>query len=457
MFTGLKTQNELTDCLIDDIVPHDHDLVKLKKLLNWEGINRVYESCYPSGRGNATKRTELVIGLLILKHLYKKPDRVLIDELHVNNAFMHFCSVSYEEMKGYNGEGKKLIDHSTLVKVRKKLGDAKVQKIERLFREELIAKKVIVGKYVYSDTTSLEKNISYPTEVSLLKRVIEHAEMVVQGVVKKKELGKSAVIKKANRIAKVYYSASKKTKELLEGATKQLLSMAKDTLERAAGKLSESGTQVTKELKKEYERVKRVGKRIVEQVEGKLRGEKVTDRIVSYYEEEARALPKGKVHKPCEFGHKVRLDMNGEGYITNWRLCRGNPSDVGMLEEVVEEHAERFGGTFQAGAMDRGYYDGEKIEELEEKFGIRLAIPHKSDRKKVLSQQKKRLYDKRSAIESRISEGKRMAGLDKSYYRGFDGDGIWMAFTVMVLNIRKMLMAMRKKPAVWRKLSLSNG
>ena len=457
MFTGLKTQHELSDCFINDIVPHDHDLVKLKKVLNWGGINRVYESCYPSRRGNATKRTELVIGLLILKHLYRKPDRVLIDELHMNNAFMHFCSVSYEEMKGYNREGMKIIDHSTLVKVRKKLGDEKVEKIERLFTEELIAKKVITGKYVFSDTTSLEKNISYPTEVSLLKRVIEHAEMVVQGVVKKKELMKTAVIKKANRIAKVYYSASEKTKELLEGATKQLLAIAKDTLERAAVRFCGSGKRVKEGLQKGFERVEGVGKRIVEQVEGKLRGEKVSDRIVSYYEEEARALPKGKVHKPCEFGHKVRLDMNGDGYITNWRLCRGNPADVGMLEEAVEEHAERFGEAFKAGAMDRGYYDGEKIGKLEERYGICLAIPHKSDRKKKLSRREKRLCNKRSAIESRISEGKRMAGLDKSYYRGFEGDGIWAAFTVMALNIRKVLMEIRKKPGVRSKLALSNG
>jgi transposase, IS5 family len=341
--------------------------------------------------------------------------------------------------------------------VRKKLGNEKVQKIERLFTEELIAKKVITGKYLFSDTTSLEKNISYPTEVSLLKRVIEHAEMVVQGVVKKKELVKTAVIRKANRIAKVYYSASEKTKELLEGATKQLLAIAKDTLERAAVRFHRSGKRVREGLKKGFERVERVGKRIVEQVEGKLRGEKVTDRIVSYYEEEARALPKGKVHKPCEFGHKVRLDMNGDGYITNWRLCRGNPADVGMLEEVVEEHAERFGEAFLAGAMDRGYYDGEKIGKLEETYGICLAIPHKSDRKKKLSRRERRLCNKRSAIESRISEGKRMVGLDKSYYRGFEGDGIWAAFTVMALNIRKVLMEIRKKPGVRRKLALSNG
>jgi IS5 family transposase len=128
-----------------------------------------------------------------------------------------------------------------------------------------------------------------------------------------------------------------------------------------------------------------------------------------------------------------------------------------MLEEVVEEHAERFGEAFLAGAMDRGYYDVEKIEELEEKHGISLAIPHKSDRKKGLSRRKKKLYDKRSAIESRISEGKRMVGLDKSYYRGFEGDGIWAAFTVMALNIRKVLMDTRKKPWVRRKLALSAG
>ena len=81
MFTGLKTQHELTDCLINDIVPREHDLVKLKKVLNWEGM--------------------------------------------------------------------RIIDHSTLVKVRKWPGDERIQKIERLFTEELIAKKLIAGKYFF--------------------------------------------------------------------------------------------------------------------------------------------------------------------------------------------------------------------------------------------------------------------------------------------------------------------
>ena len=78
----------------------------------------------------------------------------------------------------------------------------------------MIQANIIDGKVLYSDTTSLEKNIAYPTEVGLLKRVIEHIEQVVQGVLRKKDMIKSKIIKKANQIARVYYSAKRRTKEL---------------------------------------------------------------------------------------------------------------------------------------------------------------------------------------------------------------------------------------------------
>ena len=42
MFTGLKKQLELKDCLNKGIVPQDHDLVKLKIAINWVGINKVH-------------------------------------------------------------------------------------------------------------------------------------------------------------------------------------------------------------------------------------------------------------------------------------------------------------------------------------------------------------------------------------------------------------------------------
>lgn len=41
MFTGLKNQLELSDSLIENILPLDDELIKLKKILNWGNINKI--------------------------------------------------------------------------------------------------------------------------------------------------------------------------------------------------------------------------------------------------------------------------------------------------------------------------------------------------------------------------------------------------------------------------------
>jgi len=102
MFTGLKKQLELTDTLINDILPVDNELVKLKKALDWKAINKVYKKCFPSRRGRGTKKTDISLGLLILKHLYKKSDRDLVRDLHLNTSYMHFCGLSYDEVANAN-------------------------------------------------------------------------------------------------------------------------------------------------------------------------------------------------------------------------------------------------------------------------------------------------------------------------------------------------------------------
>lgn len=160
MFIGLKNQLELSDTLIENILPPDNDLVKLKKVINWTGINKIYRSCFMSKVGNRTKTTDIALGLLFLKHLYKKSDRALIEEPHLNNSYMYFSSLSYDEVAEANRAGRKIIDHSTILKIRAKLGQEKISQIEALFVSELIKNKIIDGKYLFTDTTSLEKNIA---------------------------------------------------------------------------------------------------------------------------------------------------------------------------------------------------------------------------------------------------------------------------------------------------------
>jgi hypothetical protein len=449
MFTGLKSQRDFSDLLMKDIIPPDNDLVKMKSIINWKKINAIYKSCYKSNKGNRTKNTEMVIGLIILRRYKNTSYRKVIEDLYINNAYMYFCNVSHYDIMEYNKNGKKIIDHSTLTKITGRLGEKRIKKIEKTFRDELIKKKIINGKHVSSDTTSMESNIIYPTEVNLLNRVIEHAQKIVQKVIRKKDLIKNDVIKKAKSISKIFYSSSVKSKELLRDCTSKLIEIAEEQMEKATESLSKVNDYFLKGfLSIIYDKLNRLGNKIIEQVRLKQEGQKVEDKIVSYFEEHARPLPKGKIHKPCEFGMKLRIDMSGNNYITNYDVYEGNPAEAGMLTDVIKSHNEMFNEDFESGAMDRAYYDEDRIADLEKEYAILLAIPHKKDRTKKMTRKEKKLYDKRSAIEAKISEGKRMYGMGKCRDKGIEKHKIWAIMSVFNLNMSKLLREMKDNKAL---------
>ena len=99
---------------------------------------------------------------------------------------MYLCSLSYDAVAEANRLGIKLTDHSTIVKIRKRLGADKISAILSLFTRELVKNRIIDGKYLFTDTTSLEKNIIYPTDVSLLSRVVKEADHIIQNINLKK-------------------------------------------------------------------------------------------------------------------------------------------------------------------------------------------------------------------------------------------------------------------------------
>jgi len=62
--------------------------------------------------------------------------------------------------------------------------------------------------------------------------------------------------------------------------------------------------------------------------------------------------------------------------------------------------------------------------------------------------EKKRIsyITKEQQLKLEISGGKRMYGLNKSYYKGYDGDKMWAALSVMALNMRKLIRDITKNP-----------
>ena len=447
MFTGLKKQLELTDTLINDILPVDNELIKLKKALDWKSINKIYSQCFTSNKGRGTKKTDIALGLLILKHLYNKSDRDLARDLHLNTSYMHFCGLSYDEVAAANKKCAKVIDSSTLTKIRARLGADRIEKINALVTSFLISKKIINGKILFTDTTSLEKNIAYPTEISLLSRIVKEAAAVAQNVKYKKDIAAKGAVSAAKKISKIYYSSSKKTKKLLNTCSKKLLDIAKDEIQNATKAVNDMADTITEATKERFKKLSTTGKEIISQIEAKLEGRPLPKRILSYHETDAASLPKSRPGKvPCAFGAKLSLSVTGNGYITEHKLYNKNIADIDTLAQVLKRHKEAFGKKFKAASADRAYYDKDLIEDLEEKHSIILAIPHKKRRDFPITAKKKLLYKKRSAIEAKISEGKRMTGLSKSYYKGFAGDRMWAGLSVLALNLRQLLKDINKKP-----------
>jgi IS5 family transposase len=148
----------------------------------------------------------------------------------------------------------------------------------------------------------------------------------------------------------------------------------------------------------------------------------IEDRLVSIYEPEARPIRKGKSGKPVQFGRKLLLTGNEQGFITSHKLYQGNPNDKTLFKDGLEGHNRNVGRKAKEAATDRGFYsshndvDGNNEE-------MRTSMPkigNKSKARKAYERQPwfKRLQRFRAGMEAIISNANRRSGLCKPLTRG---------------------------------------
>jgi len=149
---------------LEDLVNPRHPLYRLSKRIPWDDIEKHFSGLYHHS-GRPAKPVRLMVSLLILKQLYNLSDESIV-ERWVENPYYQFFS------------GETLFQwefpcHSTdLVYFRKRIGKKGVEKILKI-SIELHGKKAKEAE-VLVDTTVQEKNITFPTDTKLYKRVIEH-------------------------------------------------------------------------------------------------------------------------------------------------------------------------------------------------------------------------------------------------------------------------------------------
>jgi len=171
----VERQYSINEYILHQSLDPEHELLKLAAKIDWEAIVDRLRKYYKI-RGRRAKHIRLMVGLHLLKHRLKLSDEVVVAQLHENLYWQRFCGEEWPIVTDEKGEivPTVLVEASTLVKFRKRIGPEGVREIESILRDQMKAEGVISPKTAIVDTTAQEKHIAYPLDTHLLHRGRAH-------------------------------------------------------------------------------------------------------------------------------------------------------------------------------------------------------------------------------------------------------------------------------------------
>ena len=147
------------------------ELYLLSEQIKWTYFEDEFGSLY-SDQGRPAHPIRLMVSLLILKALYNLSDEELVEQQwEMNPYFQYFGGIDILRW----GQPCAATD---LVHFRKRIGEEGIEKVLRHSIE--LHSKDAQYKHVNIDTTVQEKNITYPTDAKLHKKIADKCVSIAQ-------------------------------------------------------------------------------------------------------------------------------------------------------------------------------------------------------------------------------------------------------------------------------------
>jgi IS5 family transposase len=435
--------------LWDSIIPESiwalpEELAKVDALLDDERFMQPFVEKHQTKRGRPTKAIETFLRLMYLKRRYNFGYETLVQEVGDSLTWRRFCRIPIDE---------KMPDSTTLIKARKRYGDQWVEQLNELLLQKLDEAGVLKHRKFRTDTTVVESDVHHPTDATLLQDGVKVITRLVGKIRKVASQATQQFEDKTNEvkgqilsIAKLLRRRTQESWEELNAITERVAVLADDVCEKATTvmhKAKDKGKASTKVLKEQLSHAITLTKKLVDQAKQVVSGNRIIpDRIVSFFDPEARPIKKGKLSKTAEFGYKARIDETESGFVTGYGVYTGNPPDDETLISAVEQHRDRFGTVPNAVATDRGFCNKKNETALKELGVKRVCLPFKGKKGKSRTENESQLWFKdlqryRAAGEAKISLLKRKYGLSRSRYRGFAGSKTWIGLGIWVHNLKR--------------------
>lgn len=402
--------------ILKDIINPKHELVILTGQIEWKIFEDEFNDLY-SHTGQPGIPIRMMVGLLLLKRIYNLGDETVMEQWLQNPYFQYFCGESEFQWQ-YP------CDPSDLVHFRKRIGKEGIEKIFKLSvdtrKDEIRTNDVLV------DTTAQEKNITYPTDAKLLRKVINACNKIAEKQHTKQRQNYKRTVKKL--MIKQRFAHHPKRRKKATAALRKLRTIAGRLVRELERELSEPAMQA---YSKEIDNFKKI---IAQKRMDK-------DKIYSLHEPQVACIAKGKSYKKFEFGSKVSFAVvPGVNIIVGVKNFNGNPNDTITLEPTLK-HAEKISGKkFKNVIVDRGYKVKNKIDQTI------VVTPKPPNSKQPYSKATmRRKCRKRAAVEPVIGHVKHDCRMYRNYLKGTIGNDINALLAAAGFNFRGLLKKIKKE------------
>jgi IS5 family transposase len=274
------------------------------------------------------------------------------------------------------------------------------------------------------DTTVQEAGITYPTEMKLLDHLMKKAKRFHAKLKKAGRRGIRGIKKAAKAFAKDFteFRFFQKTVVGKTKTIKRCVRLAQEVL----AEMAESGSFIhslpTKD-QTDYQQLLALGPRLMKQILSWLEtGRVASNKIVSLWKTAPKAIKKGKVGKPVEFGRKWLVNCYRGGYVLVDAPANVKIADQHCVKESLRIHQEVFSEPPESYATDRGMYSEANINRCRRAGVKKIGIQPKGRAKPIVSRRDhRRLKNRRAGIEPRLGHLK-MRGLGRSRMKTDEGD-----------------------------------
>lgn len=450
---------EVSD-LRDDWMTHADRVLADEQIIAavYEALARRHPKSRSRGRLGAP--AEVVLRLLILKHVRNWSYQVLEREVRANLVYRDFTRVG----------GGKSPDAKTMGRWGLAVGPQTIKQIHDRMVQIAQEQGVVQGRRMRVDTTVVETNIHYPTDSTLLgdgvRVLIRTMKKVTEiaGVVGTKLRDRSRSVKlrllEISRTARakgpLNHAKLKEGYRKLLNSTSRVVGQAKrfsseiaEGVKRARGILKRLALQgLRQELEAMLPLVRQVMRQTRERIfHGNTRAE---DKLLSVFEPSTEIIRKGKAGKPNEFGKMVKLQEAENQIVIDYEVYDERPSDADLLIPAIDTHKAQLGRPPRLVAADAAFYSAKNEAAARARGVKRVCIPNRNTKSVARKrEQRKRWFRNgqkwRTGCEGRISVAKRRHGLNRCRYKGSTGMKRWVGLGVVADNLINIGLAMAKQ------------